>query len=417
MRRFSISLLLAVLLATATGTLWRHRFEHAGPPLSEPFKPGLPGWKWIDGKGREKNPDATGALVLSKQNGDPAINVERSLGKLDGVRFLHLQADVKWTDVKEQNNILWATARGLIYGKRPNGTNTWPKDHWLINAYGSSDWHREESVFDLVPDIGEARFALQHLGERGTIEVRNVEITVVRQRSWYVPATTILTVLWVFWAAWAIAPALPKPLRLRPIRSLLGGAAVIAASWFLVFPQPRFCARPLVGGFELGQPIPPPAPQAPPPPAPKPVPPPQVPQQTVTPPPVAVAPTPAPAPPPPAPPVAEKREARSVEQEIRKLDERFNFLHLLAFGAFGLALFSLTSHRAWPMAAIVALASEALPNWQLEQAWDLGDLGDLASDFSGLALAALAVILVKRLWRTRVSRSNDPETSASPAPP
>jgi hypothetical protein len=416
-RRFSISLLLFALLATATGVLWRHRFEHAGPPLSEPFRPGLPGWKWLEGKGRENNPDATGALILSKQNGDPPITVERVLGQLDGVRFLHVQADVKWTEVKQSGEVRWATARGLICGKRPDGTNTWPKDHWLINAYGSSDWHREESVFDLVPDIGEARFALQHLGEQGTLEVRSVEIQVVRQRSWYVPSAALLTGLWVLWAAWTLAPALPLTFRLRPIRSLLGGTAVIAASWFLVFPQPRFCARPLVGGFALGQPIPAPVPQ--PPPAPTPMPPPQAPTQPITPPPVAALPTPpAPSSPTPqVPPVVEKREARVMDQEIRKLDERFNFLHLLAFGAFGLALFSTTHVRTWPMAVIVALASEALPNWQLEQAWDLGDLGDLAADFSGLALAALAVTLVRRLWQARVSRSNDPGPSVSPAPP
>ncbi|OYV07420.1 MAG: hypothetical protein CFE26_01140 [Verrucomicrobiales bacterium VVV1] len=126
---------------------------------------------------------------------------------------------------------------------------------------------------------------------------------------------------------------------------------------------------------------------------------------------------PPPAPIPPAPPVFEKREARAIEQEIRKLDDRFNFLHLLAFGVFGLALFSTTHLRTWPMAVMIALASEALPNWQQQQAWDLGDLGDLVSDFTGLALAALAVTFVKRLWRTRVSRSTDPGTSASPAPP
>lgn len=406
MRRLSTSLLLAVLLAGTTAMLWRHRFEHAGPPLSEPFKPGLPGWNWLGGNGRETNPDASGALVLSKRENDPAINVERVLGQLEGVRFLHLQAEAKWTDVKQLGGIRWANARALIYGRLPNGINTWPKDHWLISAYGSSDWHREESVFDLMPDIGEARFAIQHLGEHGTLEIRNVEINVVRQRTWYVPATALLTGLWIVWAAWTLAPALPPTLRLRTLRCLLGGGAVIAASWFLVFPQPRFCARPLIGGFELGQPV-----TAPPAPLAVPAPPPPVAPPAAIPPPVTPPSTPAP------PPVAEKREARTIEQEIRKLDDRFNFLHLLAFGAFGLALFSLTSLRSWPIAAIVALASEALPNWQLEQAWDLGDLGDLVSDFSGLALAALGVTLVKRLWRTRVSRSTDPEASASPAPP
>ena len=410
-RRFSISLLLAVLLATATGTLWRYRFEHAGPPLSEPFKPGLPGWSWVDGKGREHNPDPEGTLVLSKQDGDPAINVERVLGTLDGVRFLHLQAETKWTNVKQVGEIRWATARALIYGKQPDGTNTWPKDHWLINAYGSSDWHREESVFDLVPNIGEARFALQHLGEHGTLEVRNVEINVVRQRSWYQSAAIALTGLWVLWAAWTIAPSLPRSVRLRPIRTLLGGTAVIAAAWFLVFPQPRFSARPLVGGFELGQPIPtpPPAPLLPPP-------------TTAVAPPVAITPpavaqVPDPVPQSPAPPIAEKRENHAIEQEIRLIHDTTNFTHLLAYFAFGLGLFFVTTLRTWPIAAVVTVLSEVVPNWLYQQPWDLGDVGDLTADFSGLALAALAVTVIKRLWRQRVSRSSDPETSASAAPP
>jgi len=410
-RRFSISLFLAVLLATATGTLWRYRFEHAGPPLSEPFKPGLPGWAWVDGKGRESNPAPEGTLVLSKQDGDPAINVERVLGTLNGVRFLHLQAETKWTNVKQAGEIRWATARGLIYGKQPDGTNSWPKDHWLINAYGSSDWHREESVFDLVPNIGEARFALQHLGEHGTLEVRNVEINVVRQRSWYRSAAITLTGLWVLWATWNIAPSLPRSVRLRPIRTLLGGSTVIAAAWFLIFPQPRFCARPLVGGFELGQPtsMPPPAPLPPPP-------------TTAVVPPVAIAPPPVvlkpdPIPQSPAPPIAEKRENHAIEQEIRLIHDTTNFTHLLAYFAFGLGLFFVATLRTWPIAAVVTVLSEVVPNWLYQQPWDLGDVGDLTADFSGLALAALAVTLVKRLWRQRVSRSSDPETSASAAPP
>ena len=408
MRRFSVSLLLAILLATATGILWRFRFEHAGPPLSEPFKPGLPGWTWLDGKGRENNPDSEGTLVLSKQDGDPAINVERVLGTLDGVRFLHLQAETKWTNVKQIGEIRWATARGLIYGKQPDGSNTWPKDHWLINAYGNSDWHREESVLDLLPNIGETRFALQHLGEHGTLEVRNVEINVVRQRSWYLSAAATLTGLWILWAAWAIAPSLPRSIRLRPIRTLLGGSAVIAAAWFLVFPQPRFCARPLVGGFELGRPIAtlPPAPLPPPPPTAV------VPPVAIAPPPVVQVPDPVPRSP--ASPITEQREEHTIEQEIRFIHDTTNFTHLFAYFAFGLGLFFLATPRAWPMAAIVTVLSEVVPNWQLQQAWDLGDLGDLAADFSGLVLAALAVTFLKRLC---VSRSSDPETSASPSPP
>jgi hypothetical protein len=410
-RRFLIRLLLAILLVTATGTLWKNRFEHAGPPLSAPFQPGLPGWTWIDGKGRENNPDASGALVLSKQNTDPAISVERSLGKLDGVRFLHLQTETRWTDVKQLGEIRWANARGLIYGKKPDGSSIWPKDHWLISAHGSREWHLEESVFDLMPDIGEAHFTFQNLGEHGTLEVRNLEINVVRQRGWYLPTAWFLTALWSFWAAWSIAPALPRSLWLRPIRSLLSGAVVIAASWFLIFPQPRFSARPLFGRFELGQPL---LPSPPPPPQPIP----ELPPLTTPSTPAALAPLPLT---PLTPPILEKREDHAIEQEVRFIHDDTNFSHalshILAFLAFGLSLFFFATPRAWPISVIVTAFSEIVPNWLYQQPWDLGDIGDFAADFSGLALAALAVTLISRLRRKCFSRSNISEISASLAPP
>ncbi|BCU76882.1 hypothetical protein [Luteolibacter sp. LG18] len=410
MKRLLSKLLAALVLAALTVAAWQFRFEHAGPPLSRPFEPGLPGWEWKGGKGREANPDVSGAVTIARnlKAGDPAAQVERVLGTLNDVRFLHVELDAKWDEVVQDGEVRWATARAIVYGRQKDGSAVFPHDHGIISAYGSAPWHHEEAVFDLVPGSGELRFALEHWGSHGSMAVRNVEISMVRQRAWFRPVASGLVVLWVAWAAWWVVPALG---RWKWPRAVLAGCALVGATWFLVFPQPRFCARTLAGQFQLGSPIPPPPvvpkpPEPPAPVAPAPVEPP-VAVVPVIPPPVAEPPpVVAPVPPvvlqsPPPPPAPEKREERAVDEGIRRLRDRFNFLHVVAFGAFGVALFGFARPRVWPIAAVIAFASEALPNYQLHQAWDRGDLGDLLADGAGLALAAVVVAFARKWWRKR----------------
>ncbi|MFD0892822.1 hypothetical protein KBB96_15470 [Luteolibacter ambystomatis] len=422
MKRLLPKLLAALVLAMLTVLAWQFRFEHSGPLLTGPFKPGLPGWEWKSGKGREANPDETGAVTISrtKGDGDPAVLVEHVLGTLDDARFLHIEMDAKWDDVEQDGDVRWATARVILFGKHPDGTTTMPHDHGLISAYGSAPWHHEEAVFDLVPNGGEQRLSLEHWGVRGSLQLRNVEVSVVRQRAWFLPAATALLIAWVLWGTWWAAPA---PGRWKWLRALLAGCTLVGATWFLVFPQPRFSARSLSGQFRLGTALPVVAPpKAPEPAPPQPVPPvavvpapapppvsPVVPPPVAPPAPPAIVPPTAPAPAPPS----EKREDRFVDEAIRQLHDRFNFLHIVAFGAFGLALFGFARPGLWPITAVIAFASEALPNYQQHQAWDRGDIGDLLSDGAGLLLAALVVMAVRKRWRKRCSPTDDPASGDS----
>jgi len=319
--------------------------------------------------------------------------------------------------VEQDGEVRWATARVLLFSKHPDGRVTQQHDHGLISAYGSTPWHHEDAVFELAPDGGEMHLSLEHLGTKGSLQLRNVEVSVVRQRAWFVPVATALVILWVAWAACWTAPLLG---RWKWLRAVLAGATLVGATWFAVFPQPRFSARSLVGQFQLGEVVTPSAPPAktpepksppsqPPPVAvvpPAPVPPgspppvqPPSPPVTAT-PPVVVAPPPAP-PAPAPPPEPEKRETRLVDEEIRHWRDQFNFLHLAAFSAFGLAFFSFARPRAWPIAAVIAFASEALPNYQQHQAWDRGDIGDLTADATGLLLGAVVVMVVRKWWRKK----------------
>lgn len=415
MKRVTGILLAAALLAAFTVLVWQFRFEQAGPMLTAPFEPGLPNWEWKEGPGKDSASPEPGVLSLTKRKGEPMISVERTFGAMPDVRFLRVAMEARWTDARQGGEIRWATARAVIFGKGDDGAYRWPNDHAMIAALGTRDWHREEAVFDLPPDLGNIGFGFQHLGDSGTFQIRNVEISVVRQRAWFTAAAATLTCLWIAWAAVAVLPGIS---RWRWLRAPLAGMAIIGATWVLVFPQPRFACRPLVGGFLLSKAATSPMATAPETVIP-PIPPPVQETSTVAPPasphPPAVA-EPSPVSPPPAPPVIaepapEKREGRGLETELRLLKDRFNFLHLVAFGAFGFVLFSLAGTRAWPIAAVIVFASEALPNYQLHQYWDRDDLGDLAVDSLGLILAALAVRWLSK-WQ---SRRSDRHAAANPA--
>lgn len=397
MRRAIRWLVAAGVLTLLTVLAWQFRFQHAGNELAQAFGPGHPGWELRVGDPKAVIVGADGVVTISRREGDPEISLDRNLGVLEGARFLRVHLLAKWSDAKESRGIPWAVPRGVIFGKQPDGGIVWPFDHALFIAQGTTGWHREDAVFDLRPDLGEVRFALQHLGESGTLEVKDVSISVVRQRSWFVPVATALTVCWVLLAAACVLPA-ARSGRFRYARAWFAGMAVIGASWFLVFPQPRFAARTLAGHFHLGPLVTPIQVQVPVPVAPPPVAVVALPTTPEPPPPAVVA-----EPPPPAPaPVPEKRELHEIATEVRRLDERFNFMHLAAFGALGFAVFFVTGRRSsWPLLVLIAFASEALPNWQQHQPWDAGDIGDLAADVTGISLAALACVLLERGWKRR----------------
>lgn len=413
--------LTALLLVATTVAVWQFRFTHAGPSITRPFEPGLPSWEWAGP--RQGDDPKEGIVTLSRRTGEPDLSLETNLGPLEGARFLHLRMESKWTDVAIHETVRWATARAVVFGKGPDGGLSFPHDHGFVAADGTRGWHWEEGVLDLPPDLGEVWFALQHFATKGSFEARNLSISVVRQRAWFPAAAAVLTCLWIAWGSWLLAP---KTRALRWTRGVLAGIVLVSATWVLVFPQPRFLSRPLLGKFQLGAPMQPsaPVPVLPPPPpsfTPE-TPPSDSPQQT----PPASHPPPRPELPTPVPsaeesepkqlePEPEQRSARTVESQIRALKDRFNFLHFAAFAGFGFLLFLFAGRESWPVAALVAFASEALPNYQLHQPWDAGDLADLTLDAAGLLAAYLIVRWINRWWQKRADASNDREETA-PAP-
>lgn len=382
MTRRRLPLVLAgLLLVVLSGLLWQFRFERTGPALGLKVGGDARGWVLRAPDRFQIGPDA---WTLLPPEGKAVASAEGLLNGWGGQRHLHVAVDVTWENVTRKEDRSWWSARISLGGRQADGRYVWPQDGDLINALGSSAWHRVECVFDVPPDIGEPRLFINNLAATGILGVRRLTVTPVRERPWIPVAAAGLIVAWLAWAAAMFGRKHGLP------RQTASSAVLVAAGWFLVFPQPHYHARPFPGGFALGREVPDVTSPAPPdlPPL----------ARLDVPPVITVA--------KPSLPPLEASPNHGLVGLFRKIDHDWRFAHLAAFLGVGLALFTLAGLReSWPFAVLLGVLSEVVPNLLLHE-FRADDAADLAANFAGLGLAAVLVPAVARIRQSRKPRES-----------
>lgn len=368
-RRRLLLFLAGLLLALLSGLLWQFRFERTGPALGLVVGGEAPGWVMLGPNRFRIDP---GTWTLLPPNGTAVASAEGLLPGLQGQRHLHVAIDATWENITRKDDRAWWSARITLGGRQADGRTVWPQDGDLINACGDRGWHRVECIFELPPDIGEPRLFINNLAATGTLGVRGLTVTPVRERPWVPFAAAALVLGWLAWAAAMLGRKHGFP------RQAASSVMLVAAGWFLVFPQPHYHARSFPGGFALGREMPQapestsPAPSLLPPLA-----------RIEVPPVIKVIKT--------SPPPLEAGTDHLLVKLFRKIDHDWRFAHFAAFCGVGLALFTLAGLRdSWPFAIGLAGLSEVIPNLLMR---DFGpdDVVDLIANFAGLGLAAVLV--------------------------
>ena len=378
-RRVLISLY-GVVLTLLTIAAWQFRFERAGPDLDLRLGDDSSGWTLLAAERIDREDDSWTLLP-----GEGAENPSASapMPGLDELRFARVRLEAAWQGVTRRDGKSWWSARVSLAGRNPEGRFSWPADGDLINAEGDRGWHPVECVLDLPPEMGEPYLFINNLAATGTLQVRNLTVTPVRQRPWVPAATVVIVFGWILWVAGRIGPGKGRP---RQCAAALG---IVAAGWYLVFPQPNYHARPLPGGFALGREIPRPVKESPPGPVITPVNAP-LPAAGEPPPPAKPHPSPATAGSP-APAAPEPRTTHRLARAFRDIDRDLPLAHLLAFAGFGAGLFLIGGVRAtWALAVAIAVSSEIIPNL-LRREFKGDDAADLLANLAGLAIAAIAL--------------------------
>ena len=369
-----------LLLALLSALLWQFRFERTGPALGLHVGGEAQGWVMLGPDRFRIGPET---WTLLPPDGTTVASAEGLLPGLDDQRHLHVAVDVTWENVTRKDDRSWWSARISLGGRQADGRNVWPQDGDLVNAHGNRGWQRVECIFELPPDIGEPRLFINNLAATGTLGVRRLTVTPVRERPWAPVAAGLIVLGWLAWAAAMLGRSHGFP------RQAASSALLVAAGWLLVFPQPHFHSRPFPGGFALGGEMPH-APDA------------TSPSPSLLPPLARID----------VPPVITVAKPKSTPLEpgtdhllvklFRKIDHDWRFAHFAAFCGVGLALFALAGLRdAWPFAVALAGLSEVVPNLLLRD-FGADDAVDLVANFAGLGCAAVLVAAAgKRIARRR----------------
>lgn len=374
--------LAGLLLALLSAMLWQFRFEPTGPALGLHVGGEAPGWVIL---GPDRFRIDAGTWTLLPAEGRKVASAEGLLPGMKGERLLHVAIDATWENITRKDDRSWWSARISLAGRQADGRTVWPQDGDLINAHGNRGWHRVECVFELPPDIGEPRLFINNLAATGTLAVRRLTVTPVRERPWVPAATGLLVLGWLAWTAAMSGRRHGFP------RQAASSALLVAAGWLLVFPQPHFHSRPFPGGFALGgeMPHPPGATN---------------PSTALLPPLVRIE----------VPPVITVTKPKTAPLEagtdhllvklFRKIDHDWRFAHFAAFCGVGLALFTLLGWReSWLFSIALAGLSEVIPNLLLRD-FGADDAVDLVANFAGLGLAAVLVEAARR-WIARRRRT------------
>ncbi|MEM9236037.1 MAG: hypothetical protein AAGB14_04610 [Verrucomicrobiota bacterium] len=369
MKRTLVHGLAGVLLVAATMAIWHWRFV-ADPGvlpdtrLSNP----LVNWSSLSHEQHEVV-DRGGSPILKLTRTDPAGKpggVRLWFGPLKNVRYIHVRCESRWQDVVPGSHS-WHIARFTAHMKTQDGKSGHPPGSHLFGGTGDSDWKANEAVYRLTSDMADFGFAIAMLGKTGTLEVRELSITAVRQRPWVPYAATLVVIGWL-----GLAFSLIRNQGDRPAlwRSLAAAASLVAFCWFFVFPQTRSMYYPLPTTFDTGQA------------------------------PAVFSPVETANPPAPAPEAIETsslpdrasppRDSGELHRIFREIDKRFGPVHIVLFASFTLGFFALTGNASqWRLPLAIAVLAELVPQLtDRHGGWD--DWTDLVANLIGVGIALLA---------------------------
>ena len=355
----------------------------------------------------------SGKTILRLHRASPSEklpSVQVWFGPIKKIAAIHIRCAARWKDVKTGPQG-YTFARFVTLMKDADGSVHHPPDFGITGGDGSRDWHHCETVFKFTADMADSGLEISMLGDHGLMEIRDLSITGVRNRSWVPAATVAVLGGWVLLVLLLIRCHPDAP----PMWRALGtGAAIVGLSWVFVFPQNSGLLHPVVKNFSVAGLDVAAAPQTPA--APKP------PASIETTAPIFASPevpvvqpeTSAATKSPAAIPEPEARGSSALHKALRLVDKRLPIAHFgLFIGITLLVLFLTGRGNQWRIPLALAVLSELVP----ELADHLGGWDDWADLFQNFAGVGLAVLLWKHLPALRRLSAFPDRAQAHPLDP
>jgi len=211
------------------------RFEISGPPILnvETFDQNIDGWS-VFGP-RQVASVKTGAATLEDQDSSRSVGLYRYLPLTGGKNTLLMTVDVSTEDVR-QGKKSWHTALVYLVGRDTEGQLLWKTQSVAAHLDGTNPWRRYTTFSTFDGSVREAMFGAFLAHTTGTLKIRNLVITPVRERAPFMYLTYALI------AAWALVITRLSYVLLHSIASPVFGwgiaAVVLAIAVGVLLPGP-----------------------------------------------------------------------------------------------------------------------------------------------------------------------------------
>lgn len=351
------------------------RYPASGAALIAPAT-GAAGDDWIPSHSGIHRVDGGGVMTLVMRPGTRVVSAMREV-PVAGVERLRLSAEIKGDGLDEYDACPKGT-RLMLVGYDQDGRARFEREHLVTKSFGTFDWQGHTAAFGIQDDIVRVRAGILTFSQEGSISVRGLALTPVKERAWFGALRWCLSAAWLVMLIGSGRAVLSR-VRGRWMRAAIGAIALGIVA-FAVIPR-SIAERPMRdSGTRMSLPAGVVS---------------VIETRTVT--------------------SDEEPEASShtVSRAPASLDARrhllalggvWNAAHFAGFAILGLLLWLGSAGSAWKRVApcvALAITTELLQHFSPDRSPDLGDVWiDLAGSTAGVA-AALVLVVVARLARRR----------------
>ena len=225
--------LLALLTIVTFGYLPRYQTDGRSVLDNADFRDGFRGWQ-VEGLVTLDEAELGHAIL---QNLDPAheVSLRRTIPLPAGPTNLRLRADVATSRV-EHGREPWQTARVYLVQQTADGSQLWNEPYQLVNLVGTTPRQHFEAVFDVSGTIPEVTLGIELPYTTGLMEVANLDLAIIDERTPFRLAAALLVCGWSL-LAFRVTSGLYRSIRIPLVRRwLLATLAVLVIGVFMPAP-------------------------------------------------------------------------------------------------------------------------------------------------------------------------------------
>lgn len=184
------------------------RYEPEGDELlsDTTFHQGLSQWSHAGNINIQSG--TTEAILTETVSGD-VTQLSQEIPEFKQYTYLLLACDFATANVQAGDSN-WKKARVILIFYDSTGKGMYYYPHVLVEKTGTHDWRHYWQVFSIPPAAAKARVSIQLLGTTGQLQVRNLSLQPVVEKTAFQHYRTILIVTWIAATGWILTGIVRK---------------------------------------------------------------------------------------------------------------------------------------------------------------------------------------------------------------